>query len=213
MISDLYTYSQAIKQLIEEVFNGTVVYDTANNAFEYALNQTKNDIKFPMIAFYPEPNLQLDMSRNSFASYKRGALMEREIRVFDDNMKDTGKTNNKISKSVQNLYINMKYVFDVYGTDRISTEKVTQELLFWLFDNQQVKIKYQGHELNMTFEVDPSVVDNTDLVSYHSNGKLYRYSIVVLLRAPIFRSVDYFNVIKPEIEITVGTEENNMGGV
>ena len=56
MISDLYTYSQAIKQLIEEVFNGTVVYDTANNAFEYALNQTKNDIKFPMIAFYPEPN-------------------------------------------------------------------------------------------------------------------------------------------------------------
>ena len=202
-MSDFYTYSQAIKQLLEEVFNGTVVFDTANNAFEYALNQTKNNIKFPMIAFYPDPTIELDMARNSFPTYRRGKLMEQAIKVYDQNMKDTGETNNKISKSVQNLYINMKYVFDVYGTDRISTEKVSQELLFWLFENQQISIKYQGHELNMTFEISPAIVDNTDLVSYHSNGKLYRMSIVTTVRVVLFRSVDYFNVIKPEIEVTV----------
>ena len=122
-------------------------------------------------------------------------------------MKDTGKTNEKISKSVQNLYITMKYIFDVYGTDRISTEQATQELLFWLYDNQQVQIKYMGRVLYFTFDISPNIVDNTDLVEYHSNGKLYRMSIAVSTHIALFRSVDYFNALNPEIEITVGTEK------
>lgn len=200
-------YSEALKDLIREVYNGTVIYEPADAAFEYALNQTKNKIQFPMIAIYHDNDIEIDMSKNSFPSYKRGKLFENAITVYDDNMKNTGKTNEKISKSVQNLYITMKYIFDVYGTDRISTEKATQELLFWLYDNQQISIKYQGRVLNFTFDISPNIVDNTDLSSYHSNGKLYRMSIAISTHTALFRSVDYFNALNPEIEITVGTEE------
>ena len=205
MISDFSKYGEAIKELIQKVFSGSVIYEPSDTAFEYALNATKNNIKFPFISFYHQNDIQLDMGRNSFGTYKRGTLMERAVPIKDDNMKDTGLRNEKISKSVQNLYITMKYIFDVYGTDRLSTERATQELLFWLFENQQIEIKYQGHRLKMTFEISPNIVDNTDLASYHSNGKLYRYSIAISSHIALFRSIDYFNVINPDI--TVGTEE------
>lgn len=205
MTSDFQTYSLALKELIQKVFNGTVVYEPSDTAFEYALNATKNNLKFPLISFYHTNDIEIDAGRNSFPSYHRGQLFERAVQVRDNNMKLTGETNEKISKSVQNLYITMKYIFDVYGTDRITTERATQELLFWLYENQQLTIKYNGVELNMTFEISPNIVDNTDLVSYHSNGKLYRLSIAISSHIALFRSVDYFNVINPEI--TVGTEE------
>ena len=124
-------YRKALKDLISTVYNGTVIYEPADVAFEYALNQTKNKIKFPMISIYHENDIDIDTSRNSFPSYKRGKLFENAITVYDENMKDTEEHNEKISKSVQNLYITMRYIIDVYGTDRLSTEKVVQELLFW----------------------------------------------------------------------------------
>lgn len=208
MISNFSLYSEAVKDFIKSAFNGTVIYEPADVAFEYALNDTKNKIKFPMISIYHTNDIDIDQSKNSFGSYKRGKLLERAITVRDDNLKQSGEHNEKISKSVQNLYITMKYILDVYGTDRISTEKATQELLFWLYDNQQITIKYNGQKLQMTFDISPTIVDNTDLTSYHSNGKLYRYSIAISSHIALFRSVDYFNVIEPEIEITVGTENN-----
>ena len=206
MKSDFYGYGEALKDLIQKVFNGTVIYEPADTAFEYALNATKNNLKFPLISFYHDDNIDIDTGRNSFPTYNRGKLFERELRLRDENMKLTGNTSKKISKSVQNLYITMRYIIDVYGTDRISTERATQELLFWLFDNQQITFKYQGQTLNMSFDISPNIVDNTDLASYHSNGKLYRFSIAISSHIALFRSVDYFNVINPEIEITVGTE-------
>lgn len=204
MKSDLQTYSIALKELIEKVFNGTVVYEPADVAFEYALNATKNNLKFPLISFYHTNDIEIDQGRNSFPSYRRGLLFENSIQVRDENMKVTGETNEKISKSVQNLYITMRYIFDVYGTDRVSTERATQELLFWLYDNQQLTITYQGQKLNMSFEISPNIVDNTDLASYHSNGKLYRLSVAISSHIALFRSVDYFNALNPEI--TVGTD-------
>lgn len=205
--SDFSKYGDALKELIKKVFNGTVIYEPSDVAFEYALNQTGNKIKFPLISIYHDNTIEIDRSKTSFPSYRRGKLFENAVRVYDDNMKDTGETNEKISKSVQNLYITMKHIFDVYGTDRLSTEKVTQELLFWLYDNQQLHIKYYGQDLFFTFDISPNIVDNTDLVQYHSNGKLYRMSIVVSSNVALFRSIDYFNVLNPEIEITVGTEK------
>ena len=205
-MNNFYDYGQALKALLEEVYNGTVVYDTAANSFEYALNQSKGKIKFPMIAFYHQPDIDIEQSRNSFPTYTRGKLFEKAILKRDDNMKQLGERNEKISKSVQNLYITMKYIIDVYGTDRISTEKVIQELLFWLYSNQEVVFKYNGKDLKFTFEISPNIIDNTDLSTYHSNGKLYRMSVSILSHVALFRSVDYFNALETNIEITVGTE-------
>lgn len=109
----------------------------------------------------------------------------------------------EFGKNVKFLYIDIGYQFDVWGVDRKSTEEVSQELIFWLFENQQVSVKYDDEELNFSFDIPTTLVDNTDLVSYKTNGKLYRNTLNVMVHAVIMRSENYFNVLKPTIDVGV----------
>ena len=56
--------------------------------------------------------------------------------------------------------------------------------------------------MTFTFTVGNNIQDNTDLVNYESNGKIYRYNTTILLSTAIFRTENYFTVQKPEVDIT-----------
>lgn len=109
----------------------------------------------------------------------------------------------KYGKNVKYLYIDIGYQFDVWGLDRKSTEEVSQELIFWLFENQEVEITYGDTPLVFTFTVPDTLIDNTDLVSYKTNGKLYRNTLNVQVSAVIMRSENYFNVLNPTVDVGV----------
>ena len=106
----------------------------------------------------------------------------------------------KYGKNVKYLYIDIGYQIDIWGLDRKSTEEVAQELIFWLFENQQISVEYNGDQLDFSFVVPDTLIDNTDLVSYKTNGKLYRDTLRVQATVVIMRSENYFNVLKPTID-------------
>lgn len=87
------------------------------------------------------------------------------------------------------------------GTNRFDTEQLMQELLFWLYENQEVTTKYQGKDLKFSFDIDTQVIDNSDLTQYESEGKLYRYSLNILAHCILFRSENYFTVLHPNIKV------------
>ena len=89
----------------------------------------------------------------------------------------------------------------MWATTRLEAEEIMQELLFWLHHNQQVEIEYQGVQLSFSFDLASEIVDNSDLVSYTSNGKLYRYTYGIQIHAVLLRSENYFTVIKPNINV------------
>lgn len=93
------------------------------------------------------------------------------------------------------------------GTDRFSAEQLMQETLFWIYENQQVEVEYQGKKFLFTFEIGDEIVDNSDLVQYNSSGKLYRYSLNIQLQATLLRSENYFTALHPNIEVI---PENNI---
>ena len=198
-------YGEALKALIELVYKGTVAYDPADTAFMYAQNATKNNIKFPFISFYHEPTFILDVKKISVGGVTRGKLFEQKAVTRNEDLSIAG-VNEKQSKSVQNLYITMRYIFDIWGTDRESTERLTIELLFWLYFNRTVQTKYLNNTFSFTFEVDPNVVDNTDLVQYPQGGKMYRYSLSAKVDCVLLRSTLAYNILNPQIEITTETE-------
>ena len=76
-----------------------------------------------------------------------------------------------------------------------------QELVFWLHHNQQVEIEYMGVKLQFSFDLANEIIDNSDLASYQSNGKLYRYTYGIQIHATLLRSENYFTVIKPNIKV------------
>ena len=87
------------------------------------------------------------------------------------------------------------------GTDRFSTEQLIQELLFWLFENQEITINYQKQNLKFSFDIDNQILDNSDLAQYHSSGKLYRYTLNIQAHCILLRSENYFTVLHPNVDV------------
>lgn len=207
MFSNFGQYHEALKDFIKKAFtNGDVILEPVDTAFDYAIKQTKGNLKFPFISIYPAPTTSIETVNNNFASYKEGMTFYKEVPVYNDDGTLKGYTK-KLSKNVKNLYINIEYQLDVWALDRKTAEEVMQELLFLLYDNQQLSITYQTQTLQFTFHIGDTIQDNTDLTQYEQRNKLYRYTLNIGLQAALLRSENYFNVITPIVNVDY-LEEN-----
>lgn len=193
-------YGEALKNLLKEVFNGDVIMEPVDTAFQYAVKQTENNLKFPFISFYHDNTIQLDNKNNGMPAYQYGLSYQNPLPVYDDNG-DLKGTNNRLAKNVQFLYILMSYQIEVWALKRSEAEEVMKELLFWLYQNQQIDVNYNGELLSFSFTIDNNVIDNSDLTSYVNNGKMYRYTCGIEIQCTITRSENYFTVIKPNIKV------------
>lgn len=199
--SNFSMYHEALKKLIQSVFSGQVVLESVDTAYDNAIKQARGKLQFPFISIYPTPTIELENSKNSFPSYHIGNKMYTEVPVFDEYGKYIG-SDNKVAKNVKSLYINIEYQIDVWAIDRQTAEEVIRELMFWFYENQELSVTFYGQPLTFTFTVGNNIQDNTDLVNYESNGKIYRYTTNILLSTAIFRTENYFTVQKPKVDIT-----------
>lgn len=207
-LSNISKYGEALKELIKEVFTSkNVVYEPVDTAFDFAFKQSGGNLGFPMISIFHNPTFTIHKSFNSFGSYKTGSRFQPELSLYEEGtMKPLGKSN-KLSKNVKNLYIKIGYQLDVWATDRLTAEQVAQELLFWLYDNQEVSIKYQDVEYSFSFDIGDSLIDNSDLVQYKSKGALYRYTLNIMTEATLLQSKNFFNYITPVMDVGIMGEE------
>lgn len=200
MYTNFSKYSEALQKLIQNVFSGSVILEPVDTAFQYAVKQTNDKIKFPMISIYPNSTIQLDRKNISMPSYKEGIPFQNPMKVYNEDGSLKG-TNEKLAKNAKFLYIIIGYQIDVWATSRIEAEEVMQELLFWLHHNQQVEIEYQGMKLYFSFDLGSEIIDNSDLVAYQTNGKMYRFTYGIQTHATLLRSENYFTVIYPNITV------------
>lgn len=193
-------YGEALKSLLKECFNGDVIMEPVDTAFDYAVKQTKNDLKFPFISFYPANTIYIDRKNSGMPAYHYGLDYQNPLPIYNDDGSLKG-VNKRLAKNAEFLYIIMSYQIEVWATSRIEAEEVIQELLFWLYQNQQVEAEYNGEKLAFSFEIDDNIIDNSDLTSYATNGKMYRYTCGIDIQGTIIRSENYFTVIKPKVKI------------
>lgn len=200
MYSNFSQYGEGLKALFKKVFNGDVVLEQVDIAFEYAFKNTGGKLKFPFISLYPNSNIIIDKKNVAFPSYKEGMQFQNPMPTFNKNGEYKG-TNERLAKNAKFIYIIIGYQIEVWGTDRLSTEQLMQELLFWLMENQEVEITYQGKNLTYSFDVDDQIIDNSDLSLYHSEGKIYRYTLGIQVHATLLRSENYFTVLHPSVDV------------
>lgn len=200
MYSNFSKFGEGFKALINSVFNGDTIYAPVDEAFEYATKQTENKVRFPFISFYVNPNILLDNSNNSMDQYHDGMNFQNPLKIYNEQGKEIG-TNERLAKNQNFLYIILGYQIDIWGTDRYSTEQLAQELIFWLYENQQISTKLQGEDLNFTFEIDNQLIDNSDLALYQSQGKLYRFTLNINLQGVLLRTKNFFTLLKPKVVV------------
>lgn len=204
--SNFTMFHNALQQLIKSVFSGNVVLESVESAYDNAIKQLKGKMTFPFISIYPLPTIEFDNSKNSFPSYHLGSPMFKEIPIYDKHGEFL-ETDDNYAKNVKTLYINIEYQIDVWAVDRQSAEEVIRELMFWFYENQEVSVNFYGEPLIFTFTVGSNIQDNTDLVNYESNNKIYRFTTNIALSTAIFRTENYFTVKKPQVDITYEISE------
>ena len=174
--------------------------EPVDTAFKYAIQQTNNNLKLPMISFYPDNTINLDKKNISMPSYREGLEFQNPMPIYNDDG-SLKSTSQRLAKSVKFLYIILGYQIDVWATTRLEAEEVMQELVFWLYHNQEVKTTYQGIDLTFSFDLADSIVDNSDLTSYTESGKLYRYTYGIRVHSTLMRSENYFTVLHPNVKV------------
>lgn len=200
MYSNFSKFGEGLKHVLKDVFSGDVIMEPVNTAFEYATKQTDGKLKFPFISFYPNSNILLDNSNNSMDQYHDGMKFENPMTIFDEEGKVVGQ-NKRLAKNQNFLYIIIGYQIDIWGTDRLSTEQVMQELIFWLYRNQQVNVKLMDEDLCFTFSIDNQIIDNSDLTLYQTQGKLYRYTLSIDLQGVLLQTQNFFTLLHPIIKV------------
>ena len=199
MYSTFSKYSEGLKVLLKKSFSGDVVLEPVDTAFQYAIKQTENNLKLPFISFYPDNTIYIDKN-NGMPGYDFGKAYQNPLPIYNEDGSLEG-FNKRLAKNAEFLYILLGYQIDVWATTRLEAEEVLQELIFWLYRNQQVEIDLNGEPLAFTFEIDDNIVDNSDLTSYATNGKMYRYTCSIQLQGAIMRSENYFTVVKPNVKV------------
>ena len=200
MYSNFSKYGEALKEVLKKVFSGDVIMEPVATAFKYAIQQTNNNLKLPMISFYPDNTINLDKKNISMPSYREGLEFQNPMPIYNDDG-SLKSTSQRLAKSVKFLYIILGYQIDVWATTRLEAEEVMQELVFWLYHNQEVKTTYQGIDLTFSFDLADSIVDNSDLTSYTESGKLYRYTYGIRVHSTLMRSENYFTVLHPNVKV------------
>ena len=89
----------------------------------------------------------------------------------------------------------------MWGLDRHTVEDTVQELIFWLYVNKTVSTKILNEDLEFTFTISPQIIDNSDLTTYMTNGKLYRYTLSIEVQGTLQRTKNFFTLHHPNTNV------------
>lgn len=194
-------YDEALKELLSQVFAGSVILAPTDRAFELFINQEGKELHFPFISVFP--NGGYTRTHKNFALSNIGDPIRRSALIYDDaTLKKLGTTKD-MQNFYQVMYFDISYTIDCWSTNRIEALQLVQELEFWLQAQGEVKIKYREQEYTANMLVGDSIEDATAYTSYSDLGNIYRFSLVISIDAPVFRTQNYLNIKQADLELTL----------
>ena len=203
-------YDEAVKELLSQVFAGSVILAPQERAFELYVNQQKDKIHFPFISLFPVQSGYTRVNRNYMQS-NVGNPINRAAYLFNkDTLKKEGQTP-LMQNFYQVQYYNIPYAIECWSTNRIQALQLVQELCFWLQSQGQVLVNYKNHKYTANMTISDTIADNTAYSSYTDMGNIYRFTLTINIEAPVFRTQNYLNLTKGEIEITLKDSDTDAG--
>ena len=200
-------YDEAVKELLSQVFAGSVILAPSDRAFELYVNQEKDKVHFPFISLFPLQSGYTRVNRNYMQS-NIGNPINRAAYLFNKNTLAKEGQTNLMQNFYQVQYYNIPYAIECWSTNRIQALQLVQELCFWLQSQGEVLVRYKNHDYTANMTVGDNIADNTAYTSYSDLGNIYRFTIQINIEAPVFRTQNYLNLTKGKLEITLKDEED-----
>lgn len=194
-------YDVALQELFEQVFAGSVILAPVDRAFDLYVGQQKDTIKFPFISLFPSGGYTR-VNRNFQQSNIGNPIYRAAILRDDTTLEKKGQTPN-MQNFYQVMYYNIPYSIECWSTNRIQALQLVQELLFWLQTQGQVLVKYKEHQYHANMTVSDDIQDSTSYTSYADLGNVYRFTLNISIEAPVFRTANYLNITKVDLELNL----------
>lgn len=203
-------YDEAVKELLSQVFAGSVILAPQDRAFELYVNQQKDKVHFPFISLFPVQTGYTRVNRN-FMQSNVGNPINRAAYLFNKSTLEKIGQTDLMQNFYQVQYYNIPYAIECWSTNRIQALQLVQELCFWLQSQGQVLIRYKEHNYTANMTVGETIADNTAYNSYSDMGNIYRFTLQINIEAPVFRTQNYLNLTKGNIEITLKDSDEEDG--
>lgn len=205
MKSPLFQYDKAVYDLIhglyDEVFIGSPDEIMSINAKKH-----NGKVVLPFIGIYrlPDLNINLDIYNDSFI--RRGY----HGKTTDSNIEFPNQT-----VAMYGLPVTLQYQIDVYAQKRDVCDGITTELMIFLKQNPYVNVQIMDmgevcQEFN--FDLEESVVDNTEISEFSENGRLYRLTLTSNITDAVIYKIDRYNKVD-KIYITFHDMESSDSDV
>lgn len=200
-------YDEALRTLLSQVFAGKVILAPSDRAFELYIGQVQEEIKFPFISLFPsggytEINQNYMQTNVGIPAYRQALLYN------DDTLKYEGQSPT-MQNFYQAMYFNIPYAIECWSSNRIQALQLVQELMFWLKAQREVLVSYKEILFKANLQVGSDIQDNSAYVSYPDLGNIYRFTIQIVIQAPVYRTANYLNITNTEFKLDLNEPLNN----
>lgn len=168
-MTDLEKYDRAIQQYISSICK-RIVYAPTDRAM-YTLTKKKPEYKdkipFPFLSFYRDSEMPIDATRYGSAA----------IRADFTRLTST-QTGDRTARYVHSIPVTLGYQVDIWATKATDVLELSQQLLLKLTVTDPVlyvPINPDDEDGRFHFQ-DVNWVDNSDIESEESVGRLYRHT-------------------------------------
>lgn len=133
----VFYYDDALLYKFREVFSNTVLSPT-DRAFQRSseLPPNKGEVNFPLISIYRE-NYTIQMQDFNWHGRHRGQMVK-----YDNYARKV--------KMEKNIPLRIDYQIDIWGKEQRKTDKLLEEILFWITDFPNVEIIAPVMEIHPT---------------------------------------------------------------
>ena len=126
----------------------------------------------------------------------------------DDTLKYEGQSPT-MQNFYQAMYFNIPYAIECWSSNRIQALQLVQELMFWLKAQREVLVSYKEILFKANLQVGSDIQDNSAYVSYPDLGNIYRFTIQIVIQAPVYRTANYLNITNTEFKLDLNEPLNN----
>lgn len=192
-------YDVAVRELLSQVFAGSVILAPSDRAFDLYIDQMKDKLRFPFISLFPSGGYTC-INKN-YPQSNIGNPIHRQAILYDNSTLEKIGRSSIMQNFYQVMYFDIPYSIECWSTNRIQALQLVQELAFWLKAQGQVLIKYKDSKFTANMTIQDNIQDSTSYTSYADLGNVYRFTLNINIEAPVFRTANYLNITKAEIEL------------
>ena len=207
MQSPLFPYDLSVYKLLHNLYD-EVCYGSPEEIFSINAKRHRGKVVMPFIGVYRMPDFSVNSEYLNEPMLREG-IVSRVTRT--PGVEFSGQ-----KVAFHALPVTLQYQIDIYATKRDVCDGLTSELVMYLKEHPYIDVQILDagkRVIQFNFDLDESVMDNTDISGFDEMGRFYRLTLTATITSALLLRLDEFPKIEKiyiDFEDTVKKSEEEL---